>query len=119
MTPAIHLAAKLGIRITDAQRYLDMGLTELDIEICLDHSRINGIPLDRMCILIVMHREAEAQGATFVGTFNDSGESFDEFIRDMYIGPKSTDKPWSVFQTPHLGTIRRTKRFTSLALLVG
>lgn len=103
----IELASKLGIRILDAERYLAIGLTSLDVEVALNLTS-QGITLDNACEVVRRARDI-AFDEDIVIQFNDPGGAITEFAL--------FDGSVVIHGAPlYTGTIRRTKRFTSLGV---
>ena len=179
MTTASHLAAKLGMRIDELQRWLDAGLTAEQIESCAKFAMGSILAFDDICdmtlraqreqdeyvrafvanttryrrrlvhelaarqdqclvipsdVVVTVHKPsavypehemilgqtltdlAREYDDSIVIEVSDPGAPVDEYFRDILIGPRATGKPWSFWQSPHLGTIRRSKRHTSLGV---
>lgn len=69
--PAFILAAALGIRVADARRYLESGLSADDIEACAKVALRGAATLDQLVDMLVRARCSDDSRPTF--TFSDPG----------------------------------------------
>ncbi len=94
---AKRLAIGHYIRVSDAEHYLRLGLSEDTIATCAAMARSQGQLVYVLCSMALSSQRAVGRGE-HTATFNDPGGTVDEFA-----SPE-----------PHVGTVRRSRRLSCL-----